>query len=351
MITKTEKEIMKHWGVYGKPIVTVICPVYNHRKYIGLAMDGILMQETDFPFEINVHDDASTDGTQEILQEYKNKYPNIINLTLEEKNVYSQGMDKFLEVRFGNVRGEYAICCEGDDYWIDKEKLQLLVDFLRENDDYMAVYHPTYYIRKNKIVGNDVAYDKDTDVNAADVIEKGGGFISTSAFMFRTEILEGENDYIKIAGVGDYVRQINAIDKGGVRYINKIMGCYRIGDSGSWSMMNQRKTDQAEGRNRIIRYLLKFDDDTNAKYRNSIYYRIGMMADEILYYGGAPIMAWDDILKNVAPANRDRLEKLGKIRKWKQHCPTLYRVYYLIKYKLLNGVLKDIFGRKAPVPA
>jgi len=108
---------MSNWKNQGKPLVSVVCITYNHEHYIKDAIEGFLIQETRFPFEIIIHDDASTDATAEISRQYAEKYPNIIRLILQEENQYSQGKN-VLPIVFAKAKGEYVALCEGDDYFL-----------------------------------------------------------------------------------------------------------------------------------------------------------------------------------------------------------------------------------------
>lgn len=83
-----------------KAKVSICCITYNHEKYIRKTLDGFLMQKTNFNYEIIIHDDASTDGTQDIIKEYQNKYPDIFKLIIQTDNQYSKGKKIFLNVFF-----------------------------------------------------------------------------------------------------------------------------------------------------------------------------------------------------------------------------------------------------------
>jgi glycosyltransferase involved in cell wall biosynthesis len=111
------------------------------------------MQKTDFPIEILIHDDCSTDGTTEIIREYEAKYPDLIFPLYEEENQYQQG--KAAEIDFYNyrrARGKYIAYCEGDDYWTDPLKLQKQVDFMEANPEYSVCFHDfqVYDVRNAK---------------------------------------------------------------------------------------------------------------------------------------------------------------------------------------------------------
>ena len=143
MINITEKEIMKNWqGDISEPVVSICCITYNHEKYIEETIDSFLMQETDFPFEIVIGEDCSTDNTRKIVEKYKEMYPNIIKLIVSENNV---GMQANGQRTMEACIGEYMALCEGDDYWTDKNKLQIQKDFLESNPEYIICYTRLYW--------------------------------------------------------------------------------------------------------------------------------------------------------------------------------------------------------------
>ena len=124
-------------------LVTVWCLTYNQKDYIKDALDGFVMQQTNFPFEVIVHDDASTDGTTDIIQEYAKNYPDIIKPMIEVDNQWQRGGLKHI-IHIMNEqhrRSRYLAFCEGDDYWTDSLKLQRQVDFLNSHSDYSMCFH------------------------------------------------------------------------------------------------------------------------------------------------------------------------------------------------------------------
>lgn len=143
MISKTQDEIMLGWKASAFPVVSVLCIAYNHEKYIGACLDHVLMQETNFPFEIIVHDDASTDSTPDIIKKYQKKYPEIIHPILQKENLYSKHDGSIFEETYVKCAGEYIATCECDDYWIKKNKLQMQYDFLSKHKEYVACGHLT----------------------------------------------------------------------------------------------------------------------------------------------------------------------------------------------------------------
>lgn len=126
-----------------KPLVAIRCITYNHEPYIRDALNGFVMQKTDFPFVAIVHDDASTDGTAAVIREYAEKYPDIIKPIYETENQFSKhdgSLGRIMREACEATGAKYVAFCEGDDYWIDPLKLQKQVNFLEANPDYGMCY-------------------------------------------------------------------------------------------------------------------------------------------------------------------------------------------------------------------
>jgi len=124
--------------IIKKPVVSVCCTTYNHEKFIQQAIEGFLIQKTTFPFEIIIHDDASTDRTAEIVRRYAEKNPHLIKIILQKENQYKKGMlsgsyfgfEPLVRNVLPIAQGQYIALCEGDDYWTDPTKLQKQKEYL-----------------------------------------------------------------------------------------------------------------------------------------------------------------------------------------------------------------------------
>jgi glycosyltransferase involved in cell wall biosynthesis len=123
------------------PLLSILCITYNHEMYIAQAIDSFLMQKTDFQFEIVIGEDCSRDGTLPILESYKRLHPSLIKIITSEYNV---GFVENFRRTLGKCKGKYIAICEGDDYWVDEFKLQIQVNFLENNSDYVITYHDAY---------------------------------------------------------------------------------------------------------------------------------------------------------------------------------------------------------------
>lgn len=137
----SEKELLRRWGRQaGTPVVSIVCTTYNHERYIESAIRGFLSQDCAFPFEILIHDDASTDGTQEVIRRWQQRYPQIIKPLLQAENQKSKGVRPF-ELLLARARGQYVATCEGDDFWVERGKLQKQVGFLMQHPDVSCSAH------------------------------------------------------------------------------------------------------------------------------------------------------------------------------------------------------------------
>lgn len=126
-----------------KYTIAIQCFTYNHEPYIRDALEGFIMQQTNFPFVAIVHDDASTDGTADIIREYAAKYPEIIKPIYETENQYSKhdgNLGHIMTAACESTGAKYIALCEGDDYWTDPLKLQKQVDFLESHPDYSMCF-------------------------------------------------------------------------------------------------------------------------------------------------------------------------------------------------------------------
>jgi len=119
-----------------KPLVTVICITYNHVQFIRSCLESLVSQQCDFSYEIIVHDDASIDGTQDIIKEFYHNYPDLIIPILQKENQWSKKpglLDVFVEKSL--FSGTYIALCEGDDFWVEPDKLQKQVEILENHPE------------------------------------------------------------------------------------------------------------------------------------------------------------------------------------------------------------------------
>jgi glycosyltransferase involved in cell wall biosynthesis len=131
-------------------VVSIICLTYNHERYVQSALHGFLSQDLSEPFEVLIHDDASTDRTAAIIRQWQARYPTIIKPVLQQENQYSRGGRPF-ETLLGRARGEFVASCEGDDFWVHPRKLQRQVDMLRRHPDLSSCAHNYYHFQESSL--------------------------------------------------------------------------------------------------------------------------------------------------------------------------------------------------------
>lgn len=235
MINRTQEEIMQKWPKgWTVPLASIRCMTFNHEPFIAQALDSFLMQETNFPFEIVVHDDASTDNTVRIIKEYEKKYPKLINAIYEKENQYSKHNGSLARIVNNACNGKYWALCEGDDYWIAPNKLQMQVDWLKEHPDYTMCCSDAV-IESPEGVLDWHRYEKDCDIPVKDMILGDGGFVQTATLTYRADLLKDYPDECRKCYVGDYPLQLWAVLNGKVRYFSSKTASYRFLHKNSWS--------------------------------------------------------------------------------------------------------------------
>lgn len=221
-----------------KTKLTIITTTYNQEKYIKSALDGFVMQKTNFPFIAYISDDCSTDSTVKILKKYAKKYPDIIKPKFNKKNVGP--MDNFINT-LSLAETEYVALCDGDDYWTDSEKLQKQVDFLDHHKDYSVCFHKTNIFFEDKSKPEEI-YPKDfKETSTLDDLLK-ESFIPANTVVYRWRFNKKENlkdIFPQNIVPGDYYIHLLHAEKGKIGFINEVMSCYRRHAGGMWWLTSQ----------------------------------------------------------------------------------------------------------------
>lgn len=217
-------------------MVSIECNSYNHENYIAEALDSMLMQKTDFAYEILVHDDASTDRTAEIIRSYEQKYPDIVKPIYQTENQYSKDIPFEL---FNGERalGKYTAVCEGDDYWTDPEKLQKQVDYMEAHPECSMCVHAAEKVSAvtKKTVSTIRPSRRDKIYSVEEVIEGGGELFATNSIMYSRHKIPEMPEFYLNATIGDYPLVICGALSGTVHYMDRNMAAYRVEVKGSWT--------------------------------------------------------------------------------------------------------------------
>ncbi len=217
------------------PMVSVWMITYNHEPYIAQAIEGVLMQKTNFQFELIIGEDCSTDNTAAIIKEYEANYPKIIKARYNNSNM---GMITNMVKTLEECNGKYIAMCEGDDYWTDPLKLQKQVDFLESNSDCSICFHNALIVADGKFIRQTNLKQK-TLSNQAELAL--GNFIATTTVLFVNRIKSYPEWLIQLPA-GDYPLHLLNANHGQIGFINECMACYRVHINGVWS--NKNKHDE-----------------------------------------------------------------------------------------------------------
>ena len=256
----------------GKIEVSIICNAYNHEKYIADALESFVMQKTSFAFEVLVHDDASTDGTADIIREYEAKYPDIIKPIYQTENQYSKGpiSSRF---QYPRARGKYIAYCEGDDYWTDPEKLEKQYNALEAHPEIDMCAHSAVIVESETCRELSGIQPSNADVvfSAADVILGGGGFVATNSLFYRKSIMDEPQMKFRECLTLDYTMQIRGALRGGLLYLSDCMSAYRYMAVGSWTVRTMSSLEKRETLYQKKQKMFAIlDEETSGKYSEVI---------------------------------------------------------------------------------
>ena len=272
-----------------QPLVSVICNAYKQEAYIGEALESFLMQKTDFPVEILVHDDASPDGTASVIRRYAEQYPDRIFPILQTENQTRKGAKITLEIQAPRARGKYIAFCEGDDYWTDPMKLARQAALLEANPGTDLCAHAAYEVQADtkQILGKTAPAETACTLTTEQAILGGGEYLATNSLLFRAEILREPSRELSFLSL-DYTMQIMGSLAGGILYLPEVMSAHRFAAKASWSAKAKRDPAVRLDMNRRIgKMLTMLDEDTDGKYADAIRERRRVMEAQDLYASGS----------------------------------------------------------------
>jgi len=266
-------EIVDNMIAVDDVMVSIWCPTYNHSEYIRDALRGFLEQKTTFDFEIVIMDDCSNDGTTDIIRRFIKRYPQKIKAYIACENFYKnpKRTEIINKLKLEALRGKYIATCEGDDCWIDRNKLQIQVDYMERHPECTLTVHGGVridYADKSSVRVFELV-DEDTDLTFEDVIFYRCR-MDTASMMYRSEDIVIDKTFYN-RGVGDWTRQLYHIAKGKVHYFDRPMSLYRFRVPNSWS---KKRSDSNSfefiHRFRMIDFIIDYEYYTQGKYTDSI---------------------------------------------------------------------------------
>lgn len=267
-----ENDIIRNWKS-SELMVSILCFTYNHEKFIDDAIRSFIIQKTDFPFDVVIHDDASTDKTPDIIRSYHDEYPNIIKPVLQKENQYQKGIN-IVKISVSHANGKFIALCEGDDYWTDNNKLQIQSDIMLSLPDTSLTFHAVDILdaAKNRIVDTKRIDTKSRYFSMEEIIKGGGGLIGTQSIMIRRDVFNNPPDFLYNSPATDYPLVLLAKTKGNAYYIDIKMAVYRTNNINS-AMGKIKKLNFNDIVDRYIGssiMLEKFNKYTNLKYKKYV---------------------------------------------------------------------------------
>ena len=212
----------------GYPVkVSIITISYNQEKYIEQALESFVNQKTNFPFEIIVADDGSSDQTAAIIGKYEKKYPQLFKNILRKKNI---GAIANFNDAIKHAKGQFIALCEGDDFWTDNNKLQLQVDFMESHPDYAICFHPVRIFFEGGQTEESIYPSEINQFTLEQLLKR--NYIQTNSIMYRAQ----DNYDVLASNVMpyDWYLHLYHAQFGKIGFINKVMAAYRRHPGGMW---------------------------------------------------------------------------------------------------------------------
>lgn len=296
-------------------MVSIWCRTYNHVKYIRDALDGFILQRTNFRFQVIVFDDASTDGTSDIVREYAEKYPELIVAIIAEENTWNRPRDENHKMSRGiwerYLVGKYISYCEGDDFWIDPNKLQIQVDYMEKHPECMMACHDAVVIDYSDFkVYSQHTYFEERYLTAEEVIIQYRGDFPTASTTIRRELFNLSGFFAQCP-LGDYTHELYAITKGKVYFSPRIMSVYRSMHEGSWCRTHRDNVEKGLLlRGNVIDFLREYNAYTEEKYCYAIIYKESLFIwDSLFLCNKLNAAELEEIIRKCNRKTNNRYEK------------------------------------------
>lgn len=256
------------------PEVSISVTTFNQEKYIEQTLESLLMQKTNFDYEILINDDASSDRSPDIIRRYEKKYSDIIKPIYQKENQYTQGKEVHYTFNYTRARGKYIAYCDGDDYWTDPLKLQKQFDYMESHTEVSACVHAGKSVNEKgtRVLWTQRANDKDCYIDTEKVISSQGMFASNSLFMRNYFIGDYKMpDWFHEAKITDYPLYLILSTKGDLYYMNETMCSFRVGSDGSFTeVVLNDPIKKKEHLYDMIGMLETFNKVTDFKYKDKI---------------------------------------------------------------------------------
>lgn len=304
------------------PLVSVSFVAFNQGEYIRKAIESCLNQKFDFDYEIIIHDDASSDNTPQIIQEYAERYPDKITTILQEENQFSKGHEVNTSFNIPKAKGKYIAFLEADDYWTDPLKLKTQVALLESKPEVSMCFTATRHIfsnssRKPKLK----RYRKhDAICSIKDVIQIGGRLIDMGSVVMRRSVFNQIPDWYYHTQIWDLTIPLLSLLHGNIYYLDKVSSVYRHNVSGSWTHRNVRSLERRrQNIKKSIMVTDGFDKTTNYEYHQYIQRKHNSMLIEVLLLSTKLDSDYENLYQRLSPFAKFEykiFKLLGSFRLW-----------------------------------
>jgi glycosyltransferase involved in cell wall biosynthesis len=221
------------------PRVSVILVTYNHEAYIEQALESVLSQKTDFPVEIIITEDCSTDRTGELVEAAAAREPHRIRLVRSAVNTNTNLVTiRALEM----AKGEFVAFLDGDDYWTSPDKLSKQVRFLDEHSDCAMCFHDVVMVDS---AGRDIAPSYRVKMPTPhageydDIVRS--NFIAGPSPMIRRNAISPPPTWLEDAEFGDWPLYILAAEQGSIGFLDESLAAHRVHAGGYWNAMGEEQ--------------------------------------------------------------------------------------------------------------
>lgn len=280
--------------------VCIQCYTYNHAQYIEDAMNGFVIQKTDFPFVAIIVDDASTDNEQQVIKDYFKKHFNaeesavafheeteygevyfarhntnsncFFAVVLLNENHYQQKRGKLSYQSRWRDNAEYIALCEGDDYWIDSTKLQIQVEYMDKHPECCMSTHKAYWETNGEQRIKGCSYSDERSLSTDEVIRRGGYYLATASLLYKTNLVKDRPNWKVMANVGDFPLQILGSLRGELHYFPKTMCVYRYMVKDSFS--DRHRVWGEDYLRTKINWMKELDKSTGRRFSKAIYFNL-----------------------------------------------------------------------------
>lgn len=323
-----------------KPKLIIACITYNHENYIAQTLESFVIQKTNFPFEVYVADDCSTDKTPFIISEFVEKYPDLIKPMFRVKNV---GVwQNWIEMA-DKIKSKYVALCEGDDYWIDEYKLQKQVDFLESNKEFAIAFHPVKVKwedkRQSDVIFPSSSYRfNKTHLTIADLQKH--NFIQTNSVVYRWRFIEDNiYDFLPkdIIPIDYFIHMLHA-QKGNIYFQDELMSVYRRHEQGIWTGAGKSIDWYKRNLFKHINFYLAMEQQFNLNYSKEL---IKLVESALLCFCRSDDYVHIKKIKKYYPKIYD--EVIGQLRKYDFF--SLKLLFKLLFYKSV-GLINNKIAKK-----